>query len=176
MNNVNLVGRITKDLELKYTASGMATLRFTVAVNRTSKKEGQPTADFINCVAFSKQAENLANYQGKGSLVGVEGRIQTGSYEGQDGKKVYTTDVIANMVHFLGNKQEQGTTVVNNNYQPPQDNVFTQPQNNFQQGPGNQQPFQQQPQQQYQQQTFTGQPEYAPQNNQQQFTEDQLPF
>ncbi|WP_427109101.1 single-stranded DNA-binding protein [Lysinibacillus xylanilyticus] len=102
INRVVLVGRLTKDPELRYTPNGVASTRFTVAVNRTfSNQQGDREADFINCVAWRKQAENLANFMRKGSLIGVEGRIQTGSYEGQDGKRVYTTDVVADSVQFL---------------------------------------------------------------------------
>ncbi|MER1987776.1 MAG: single-stranded DNA-binding protein [Solibacillus sp.] len=102
INRVVLVGRLTKDPELRYTPSGLAVVRFTIAVNRTfSGQSGEKEADFINCVAWRKQAENLANFQRKGNLIGVEGRIQTGSYEGQDGKRVYTTEVVADSVQFL---------------------------------------------------------------------------
>lgn len=104
INNVILVGNLTKDPELRYTPSGVATVRFTVAVKRPF---GENETDFINCIAWRKTAENLANYQTKGSLVGVEGRIQTGSYEGQDGKRVYTTDVVAENIRFLGSKQKE---------------------------------------------------------------------
>lgn len=102
INRVVLVGRLTKDPELKYTPSGVAMARFTLAVNRTfSNQKGEREADFINCLVWRKQAENAANYLSKGSLCGVEGRIQTGSYEGQDGKRVYTTDVVVDSVQFL---------------------------------------------------------------------------
>lgn len=102
INRVVLVGRLTKDPELRYTPSGLAVVRFTIAVNRQfSNQSGEREADFINCVAWRKQAENLANFQRKGNLVGVEGRIQTGSYEGQDGKRVYTTEVVADSIQFL---------------------------------------------------------------------------
>lgn len=102
INRVVLVGRLTKDPELRYTPSGVAMARFTLAVNRTfSNQQGEREADFINCVVWRKQAENTANFLKKGSLAGVEGRIQTGSYEGQDGKRVYTTDVVADSVQFL---------------------------------------------------------------------------
>lgn len=102
INRVVLVGRLTKDVDLKYTPSGVAMARFTLAVNRTfSNQQGEREADFINCLVWRKQAENAANYLSKGSLCGVEGRIQTGSYEGQDGKRIYTTDVVAESVQFL---------------------------------------------------------------------------
>lgn len=109
INRVVLVGRLTKDPELRYTPSGVAMARFTLAVNRTfSNQQGEREADFINCVVWRKQAENIANYLKKGSLAGVEGRIQTGSYEGQDGKRVYTTDVVADSVQFLEPRNSSG--------------------------------------------------------------------
>ncbi len=102
INRVVLVGRLTKDPDLRYTPSGAAVARFTLAVNRTfSNAQGEREADFINCTVWRKQAENTANFLKKGSLAGVEGRIQTGSYEGQDGKRVYTTEVVADSVQFL---------------------------------------------------------------------------
>ena len=102
INRVVLVGRLTKDPDLRYTPSGVAVARFTLAVNRTfSNAQGEREADFINCTVWRKQAENTANFLKKGSLAGVEGRIQTGSYEGQDGKRVYTTEVVADSVQFL---------------------------------------------------------------------------
>lgn len=102
INRVILVGRLTKDPDLKYTPSGAAVARFTLAVNRTfSNAAGEKEADFINCTVWRKQAENTANFMKKGSLAGVEGRIQTGSYEGQDGKRVYKTEVVCDSVQFL---------------------------------------------------------------------------
>lgn len=102
INRIVLVGRLTKDPELRYTPNGIAVARFTLAVNRTfSNQQGERQADFINCVVWRKMAENTANYLKKGSLAGVEGRIQTGSFEGQDGKRVYTTEVVADSVQFL---------------------------------------------------------------------------
>ncbi|WP_346234527.1 single-stranded DNA-binding protein [Lysinibacillus telephonicus] len=118
INSVVLVGRLTKDPELRYTPSGVAMCRFTVAVNRAfSNEQGEREADFIQCLAWRKQAENLANFMRKGSLIGIEGRIQTGSFEGQDGKRVYTTDVVANSIQFL---EPRGTSDGSNsapNYQ-----------------------------------------------------------
>jgi len=105
INRVVLVGRLAKDPEVRFTPNGIASCRFTVAVNRTfQNQQGEREADFINCVAWRKQAENLANFQKKGNLIGLEGRIQTGSYEGQDGKRVYTTDVVADSIQFLEHK------------------------------------------------------------------------
>ena len=117
MNTVNLVGRLTKDPELRYTTSGIATVRFTIAVNRQFKTEGQSDTDFINCVAWRKTAENLANFQKKGNLIGVDGRIQTGNYEGQDGKRVYTTDVLAESIQFYDKKSDGQNAAQQNNYQ-----------------------------------------------------------
>ena len=119
VNNVVLVGRLTKDVELKYTQSGMAVAKFILAVNRQFKKEGQPDADFITCTAFSKTAENLANFMRKGSQIGVVGNIQTGSYDDKDGKRVYTTDVICNNIQFLESRQEQQGGQQQQQYQAP---------------------------------------------------------
>ena len=122
MNTVNLVGRLTKDPELKYSASGVATLRFTIAVNDQYKKD---EADFISCVAFRKTAENLANYQKKGSLIGVIGRIKTGSYD-KNGQKVYTTDVLAESVQFFDKKeqpQQQQQQQQNNSFEVSEDSL-----------------------------------------------------
>ncbi|MEK5040638.1 single-stranded DNA-binding protein [Sporosarcina sp. FSL K6-3457] len=102
INRVVLVGRLTKDPELKYTQTGVAVTRFTLAVNRTfSNQSGEREADFINCVTWRKQAENTANFLRKGSLTGIEGRIQTSSFDGQDGKRVFMTEVVADSVQFL---------------------------------------------------------------------------
>ena len=108
MNTVCLIGRITRDLELRYTTSGMAVVKFNVAVDRRMSKEkkqqaeaqNQPTADFVSCTAWNKTAELIANYMKKGSKIGIDGRIQTGSYE-KDGQRIYTTDVVVNQVEFL---------------------------------------------------------------------------
>lgn len=102
MNRVVLVGRLTKDPDLRYTPNGVAVATFTLAVNRTfTNQQGEREADFINCVIWRKPAENVANYLKKGSLAGVDGRIQTRNYEGQDGKRVYVTEVVADSVQFL---------------------------------------------------------------------------
>lgn len=115
MNNVSLIGRLTKDPELRYTPSGVAVARFTLAVNRQYKKEGEQQADFINIVTWRKTAENTANFLRKGSLAGVSGRIQTGSYDGQDGKKVFTVEVVAENVQFLEPKSANNTPNGNGN-------------------------------------------------------------
>ena len=106
MNRVVLVGRLTRDPELRYTPAGVAVANFTVAVNRPYRNEqGEQEADFINCVVWRKPAENLANYMKKGNLIGIEGRIQTRSYEGKDGKTVYVTEVVAENIQFLESKK-----------------------------------------------------------------------
>lgn len=115
MNNVSLIGRLTKDPELRYTPSGVAVARFTLAVNRTFKKEGEQQADFVNIVTWRKTAENTANFLRKGSLAGIVGRIQTGSYDGQDGKKVFTVEVVAENVQFLEPKSANNTPNGNGN-------------------------------------------------------------
>ena len=102
MNNVTLIGRLTRDPEVRYTSgTQMAVARFTIAVDRQFKRDGEPTADFIPIVAFGKTAELCERFISKGRQVAVEGRIQTGSYTNKDGNKVYTTDVVANRVEFL---------------------------------------------------------------------------
>lgn len=103
MNKVILLGRITKDPEAKQTGNTTVT-RFTLAVDRRFKSEGQPTADFISCVAFGKTAEFISKYFKQGAKMAIEGRIQTGSYE-KDGVKHYTTDVIVESVEFAESKK-----------------------------------------------------------------------
>ena len=102
INNVVLVGRMTRDAELRYTPSNQAVATFTLAVNRNFKNQnGEREADFINCVIWRQQAENLANWAKKGTLVGVTGRIQTRNYENQQGQRVYVTEVIADNFQIL---------------------------------------------------------------------------
>lgn len=102
INRTVLVGRLTKDPELRYTPNGVASCNFTLAVNRTfTNSDGQREADFINCVTWRKQAENTANFLKKGHLAGIEGRIQTRNYENNEGKRVYITEVVADSVQFL---------------------------------------------------------------------------
>lgn len=118
MNKVMLIGRLTAKPELRYTGSNVPFARFTVAVNRTfTASNGQRETDFINCVIWRKQAENVCNYLDKGSLVSVEGRIQTGSYDDKDGNKRYTTDVVADNVQFLESKS-QSQSRMNNDVTP----------------------------------------------------------
>lgn len=107
MNKVVLVGRLTRDPEVRSTSSGLSTARFTVAVNRNFKnKDGNYDADFISCVAFRNTADFVAKFFKKGSMIGLEGRIQTGSYDAQDGTKRYTTDVAVDNVEFVGSKSD----------------------------------------------------------------------
>lgn len=102
INNVVLVGRMTKDAELRYTPSQVAVATFTLAVNRTFKSQnGEREADFINCVMWRQPAENLANWAKKGALVGITGRIQTRNYENQQGQRVYVTEVVADNFQML---------------------------------------------------------------------------
>ena len=105
MNSICLVGRLTKDAELRYTPSNVAVATFILAVNRTFKNEnGEREADFINCVMWRQQAENLANWAKKGALIGVTGRIQTRSYDNQQGQRVYVTEVVAEQFQLLESK------------------------------------------------------------------------
>ncbi len=104
MNRAVLVGRLTKDPELRYTQSGVAVANFTLAVDRRFAKDGEQQADFIPVIVWQKAAENVAKYLSKGRQVAVEGRIQTSSYENKDGQRVYRTDVVADQVEFLGSK------------------------------------------------------------------------
>lgn len=118
MNRTILVGRLTKDPDLRYTPSGVPCATFTLAVNRAfTNQQGEREADFINVVVWRKPAENVANYLKKGSLAGVDGRLQTRNYEGQDGKRVYVTEVVAESVQFLEPRNNQSSNQSNN--QPP---------------------------------------------------------
>ncbi|KMQ22709.1 single-stranded DNA-binding protein [Bacillus thuringiensis] len=102
MNRVVLVGRLTKDPDLRYTPNGVAVATFTLAVKKAfANQSGERESDFINCVVWRKTAENVANYLKKGSLAGVDGRLQTRNYVGQDGKRVYVTEVLSEHVQFL---------------------------------------------------------------------------
>ena len=118
INNVVLVGRTTKDPELRYTPSNVAVATFSLAVNRNFKDaDGEREADFINCVIWRQSAENLANWAKKGALIGITGRIQTRSYENQQGQRVYVTEVVAENFQMLesraareGSSANQGNT------------------------------------------------------------------
>ena len=104
MNNVNLIGRLVKDVELRSTGSGKQVANFMLAVNRPF---GNDEADFLKIVAWNKTAEVCEKYLSKGSQVGITGRIQTGKYEDKDGKMIYTTDIVANEVIFIGSKKDK---------------------------------------------------------------------
>lgn len=114
MNCVNLIGRLTKDVDLRTTKSGTSVAGFILAVDKGLSKQkreeadqtGRPTADFISCQAWGMTADLLSRYCGKGSKIALEGRIQTGSYQDKDGKTVYTTDILANSVEFLSKASE----------------------------------------------------------------------
>lgn len=107
MNRVMLIGRLTAKPELRYTGSNVPFARFSLAVNRTfAGANGQRETDFINIIIWRKQAENVCNYLDKGSLVSVEGRIQTGSYDDKDGNRRYTTDIVADSVQFLETRSQ----------------------------------------------------------------------
>ena len=106
INRVVLTGRMTKDPELKNTQSGTPVLAFTLAVDRNFKKEGQPEADFIQCVAWNRQAEAMAQYLHRGSLIGIDGRLQTRSYDNKQGQRVYIIEVVVESLTFLESRQQ----------------------------------------------------------------------
>ena len=109
MNKVILMGRLTRDPEVRYSQgeNALAIARYTLAVDRRFKRDGEQTADFINCVAWNKTADLMTQYLHKGSLIGLEGRIQTRSYDNQQGQRVYVTEVVAESVQFLEPKNAQ---------------------------------------------------------------------
>lgn len=133
INNVVLIGRLTKDPDLRYTSNGTATASFNLAVNRSFKNaNGDREADFIDCVIWRKPAETLANYAHKGTLLGVTGRIQTRNYENQQGQRVYVTEVVVENFQLLeskNNNSSQNTSATNvsntqtNNYTPNKQNA-----------------------------------------------------
>ncbi len=127
INNVVLVGRLTKDIELRKTSSNISTCTFTLACNRkfsSNANNGQPTADFINCVAWRQSADFLAQYASKGAIVGVEGRITTRNYEGQNGK-VYVTEVTCDSVQLIGGSRSGASNNVSNNVNTNTNRTFT---------------------------------------------------
>jgi single-strand DNA-binding protein len=128
MNKVILMGRLTRDPEVRYTQgdNASAVARFSLAVDRRFKKDGEQTADFINCVAFGKTGEFIEKYGRKGTKFVVEGRIQTGSYTNKDGQKVYTTDVVVEQVEFAESKSSADGNTTNNtaNSNAPTDTSF----------------------------------------------------
>ena len=140
INNVVLVGRMVRDAELRYTPSNVAVATFTLAVNRTFKSQnGEREADFINVVMWRQQAENLANWAKKGSLIGVTGRIQTRSYDNQQGQRVYVTEVVAENFQMLESRSVRegqtggGYSTPSSNYSAPTQSVpdFSRDENPF---------------------------------------------
>lgn len=129
MNRIVLVGRLVKDPELTYTPNGVPVAKFTLAVNRPFAKEDQQKADFVPCIIWRKPAENVANFLKKGSMAGVDGRIQTRNFEGQDGKRVYVTEVLCESVQFLESKQQNGQNQGQN--QQPNTNTSQGQQNQY---------------------------------------------
>ena len=127
-NNVVLIGRLVRDVDLRQTSTGKMMTYFTLAVNRNFKNEqGEQAADFIGCVAFDKKAENMARFLTKGSLISVEGRISTRNFQGNDGKTVYVTEVVASNITFLESKKQQGST---NQYGQAQNGGYSEQANN----------------------------------------------
>ena len=124
MNNVSLVGRLTRDPETRYAQNGTAVTKFSIAVDRRFKKEGEQTADFINCVAFGKTGEFVEKYFVKGKKIALTGRIQTGSYTNKDGAKVFTTDVVAETVEFVESKASDGTQAATQTASKPSSDGF----------------------------------------------------
>ena len=119
INNVVLVGRMTRDADLRYTPSNQAVATFTLAVNRNFKNQaGEREADFINCVIWRQQAENLANWAKKGALIGITGRIQTRNYENEQGQRVYITEVVVESFQLLESRGQQQN---NSGYSEPAD-------------------------------------------------------
>lgn len=120
INNVVLIGRLTRDVELRYTPSNVAVATFNLAVNRNFKnQDGEREADFINCVMWQKSAENLANWTRKGMLIGVTGRIQTRSYENQQGQRVYVTEVVADSFQVLEKRDNSANQSSMDSQMPP---------------------------------------------------------
>ena len=125
MNKVILIGRLTREPEVKYSGE-TAVARYTLAVDRKWKKDGEATADFINCTAFGKSAEFAEKYLSKGTKIAVTGRIQTGSYTNKDGQKVYTTEVVVEEQEFAESKSNSQQTEQNNNKPTVDANGFMQ--------------------------------------------------
>ena len=135
INRVVLVGRLTREPELRKTQSGTSVVSYTIACNRRVQTPGQPDADFISCVAWNKTADLMAQYLHKGSLIGVEGRIQTRNYDNQQGQRVYVTEVVTESVQFLESKNSSSAQSYGNNnaYAQPsamQSNPYAQPAGN----------------------------------------------
>ena len=182
LNRVVLMGRITQDLELKSTASGTSVTSFSIAVDRNYVKQGQQRqTDFINIVCWRQQAEFVCRYFGKGSMIALEGQIQSRTYQAKDGTNRYVTEVVVDNVSFTGERNDNNTNTANNGYAQPQQQA-QQPQQPQQPQQQAQQP-QQQVQQPQQQQNFGNQNQgYS--NNQSSYSDyyeempddDDLPF
>ncbi|TFJ92277.1 single-stranded DNA-binding protein [Lentibacillus salicampi] len=145
LNRVVLVGRLTRDPDLRYTPNGAAVANFTLAVNRPfSNQQGNRDADFINCVVWRRQAENLAQYMSKGSMVGVDGRVQTRTFETKEGRTAFVTEIVADSVQFLESKgSSQNRSQPSTGYQPnpSQNQNQSQSQNQNQPDQNNNNPF-----------------------------------
>lgn len=131
MNKVILMGRLTRDPEMRQTTGGIQVCSFSIAVNRRFAKDGQQNADFINCTAWRQQAEFICKYFHKGAMIAIVGNLQSHSWENQEGKRQYSTDVVVEEVHFTGSRQESQTGVQEGGFnmtqpapQPETDNVF----------------------------------------------------
>lgn len=169
MNTVQLIGRMTKDPEVRYTQSGVANTSFTLAVNRNFKNaNGEREADFVMCTAWRKTAELISQYLNKGSMVGVSGRIQTRNYENQQGQRVYVTEVVVDEVTFVESKNNQSNNFGQNQQNYGQQNQYQN--NNFNQQNGNY--AQQNQQNMNNQQNQWGQPDWK----KLEVSEDDLPF
>ena len=142
MNKVILMGRLTRDPDIRYSQSDnqIAVARFTIAVDRRFKRDGDQSADFISCVAFGRTADFFDKYIKQGTKVCVEGRIQTGSYTRQDGQKVYTTDVVVENAEFAESRAASSGNAGGYQQAPQAAPSYQQPQSNYQQAPAYQQP------------------------------------
>jgi len=127
MNKVFLIGRLSRDPELRHTGTGMAVCQINVAVGRRTAQGRDPETDFINVVVWDKQAENVSRYLSKGRQVAVEGRIQTRSYDNNEGKRTYVTEVIASNVEFLGSANDNNNRTINQQEENPFDVEMDQP-------------------------------------------------
>ena len=139
INRVVLVGRLTRDPELRTTGSGISVATFTLAVDRQfTNSQGERGADFISCVIWRKSAENFCNFTSKGSLVSVDGRIQTRSYDNKDGQRVYVTEVVVDNFALLESRKDHEARGQNGGYTPNNGNNSTPSTNNFQNNGGSQ--------------------------------------
>ena len=139
INRVVLVGRLTRDPELRTTGSGISVATFTLAVDRQfTNSQGERGADFVSCVIWRKSTENFCNFTSKGSLVGIDGRIQTRSYDNKDGQRVYVTEVVVDNFALLESRKDREARGQNGGYTPNSGNAGSQPANNFPNNGGSQ--------------------------------------